>query len=94
MLTELFHILEPGEHAAAWKLLRSGVIVVAPVSESDLPEIEALMAKYRDLPMDFADATLVLLARRERLRTVLTVDDDFLVYRIEGRQRFDVLPAR
>lgn len=94
VLAELFHILEPHEHAAAWRLLRSGAIVVLPIDDGDLPDIEALMAKYRDRQMDFADATLVRLARRERLKSVLTVDDDFLVYRIDGRQRFLVLPER
>jgi predicted nucleic acid-binding protein len=94
VLAELFHILEPHEHAAAWRLLRSGAVVVLPVGDEDLADIEQLMQKYRDRPMDFADATLVRLARRERTKTVFTVDDDFLVYRIDGRQRFLVLPER
>jgi predicted nucleic acid-binding protein len=42
--------------------------------------------------MDFADATLVLLAERERLTTILTVDRDFDAYRIGGRKAFLVLP--
>lgn len=47
------------------------------------------MERYRDRPMDFTDATLVRLARRESLATILTVDDDdFETYRIEGRRRF------
>jgi predicted nucleic acid-binding protein len=45
--------------------------------------------------MDFADATLVHLARRESLSTIFTVDHaDFETYRIEGRRRFRVLPAQ
>jgi hypothetical protein len=47
------------------------------------------LKRYADRPMDFADATLVCLARRERLNTVFTVDlDDFETYRIEGRGVF------
>ena len=34
------------------------------------------------------------LTRRVELATVFSVDDDFLVYRIEGRKRFFVLPRR
>ena len=94
VLAELFHVLDSHEHAAAWRFLRSGAVVVLPVDGQDLGDIETLMTKYRDRPMDFADATLVRLARREELTTVLTVDDDFLVYRIDGRRRFLVLPAR
>jgi predicted nucleic acid-binding protein len=51
------------------------------------------MKRYADRPMDFADATLVHLARRERLNVVFTVDhDDFETYRIEGRKRFRIVP--
>jgi hypothetical protein len=58
-----------------------------------LPELEALMKRYADRPMDFADATLVHLARREPLNVVFTVDhDDFETYRIEGRKRFRIVP--
>jgi uncharacterized protein len=94
VLAELFHLLEPHEQSAGWFFLRSGAVTLLPFGDEDLTETEQLMAKYRDRPMDFADATLVRLARRERLRTVLTVDDDFFVYRIHGRRGFDVQPRR
>jgi predicted nucleic acid-binding protein len=45
--------------------------------------------------MDFADATLVYLAKRESLTTIFTVDfADFETYRIDGRRRFRVLPIK
>lgn len=93
-VAEVFHLLESHEHPAAWGFLRSGAVAVLPIGDADLDDIESLMTKYADRPMDFADATLVRLARRERLTTILTVDDDFLVYRIEGRRGFTVLPRR
>ena len=58
----------------AWKFIRSGAIRLAVIEESELPEIHILMSRYWDRPMDFADATLVHLARREGLSTVFTVD--------------------
>ena len=61
----------------------------------DTGAILALMSRYRDRPMDFADATLVHLARRENLETVFTIDhDDFETYRIDGKRRFQIVPAR
>jgi predicted nucleic acid-binding protein len=52
------------------------------------------MSRYWNRPMDFADATLVHLAKRENISTVFTVDHaDFSTYRIDGRRRFRVLPA-
>jgi predicted nucleic acid-binding protein len=45
--------------------------------------------------MDFADARLVHLARREPSSTVFTMDhDDFETCRIDGRRRFRIVPGR
>ena len=79
---------------AAWRLVESGAILLAKIENVELPEIHDLMTRYADRPMDFADATLVHLAKREGLSTIFTVDhSDFDTYRIEGRRRFRVLPA-
>lgn len=97
VLTELFHLLgdNPREAELAWAYIRSGAVTVLPISDRDLPDIEALMHKYRDRPMDFAGATLVHLAQRESLSTVFTIDhDDFETYRIGGRKRLRILPSR
>jgi len=57
--------------------------------------VEKLARKYADLPMDFADASVVLLATRSGVREILTADRrDFAVYRLSGRARFiDVLAS-
>jgi hypothetical protein len=59
----------------------------------DFRAIEKLARKCADQPMDFADASVVLLANRTGLREILTADRrDFAVYRTAGRTRFtDVL---
>jgi predicted nucleic acid-binding protein len=59
----------------------------------DFRAIERLARKYADQPMDFADASVVLLATRTGIREILTADRrDFAVYRLAGRARFiDVL---
>lgn len=97
VLTELFHMVGSGrrEIGATWRLVRSGALAVGVIDDADLPAVEALMVEYADQPMDFADATLVHLARREQLSTVFTVDiDDFETYRIRGRKRFRIVPGR
>ncbi len=97
VLAELFHLVgdTPREVAAAWGLVRSGAITVAPIADDELADLETLMRQYRDRPMDLADATLVHLARRESLSTVFTVDhDDFETYRIGGRKKFSIVPER
>lgn len=95
VLTELFHLVGGNrrETDAAWKFLRSGAVTLMTIGDSELPSIHALMSRYADRPMDFADATLVHLARRESLATVFTVDlAGFETYRIEGQRRFRILP--
>jgi uncharacterized protein len=97
VLTELFHLVgdSPRETDITWKFVRSGAITVAPISDRDLPDLETLMRKYHDRPMDYADATLVHLAQRESIATVFTVDhDDFETYRVGGRKRLRILPSR
>ncbi len=97
VLTELFHLVGDDRHEmqVAWDFVRSGVLTVATVSDRDLPDLETLMRRYHDRPMDFADAALVHLAERESLSTVFTVDhDDFETYRIGARKRFRIEPPR
>ena len=61
-------------------------VTVLPIIDTDMPALNSLMRQYSDRPMDFADATLVHLARRESLVTILTLDhNDFETYRIHGR---------
>ncbi len=97
VLTELFHLVGDSrvEMEAAWKFVRSGSLKLATIEDSELANVRTLMLRYWDRPMDFADATLVYLAKRESLPTILTVDhSDFQTYRIDGRRRFRVLPLQ
>jgi hypothetical protein len=97
VLTELFHLLGDGEREvdAGWALVLSGALRIAPITDADLPVLGSLMKRYRDRPMDFADATLVHVAGRESIFTVFTVDhDDFETYRASRRRRFRTVPGR
>lgn len=97
VLTEVFHLARRNflDARGVWRLLRSGAIQLSPIANGELPQIQALMQDYADRPMDFADATLVHLAARERISMILTVDhDDFETYRLSGRKKFTILPGR
>ena len=97
VLTEAFHLVGDSarERAALWAFLRSGAVRVGEIADADLPALDALMTRYGDRAMDFADATLVHLAEREGLADIFTIDhDDFETYRIAGRRRFRIVPAR
>jgi hypothetical protein len=78
---------------ALWKLTSSGRLVVSDLSPSCVERSRRLMDQYSDRPMALADATLVALAEEQGHRRIFTLDSDFHVYRIHGRQRFEVVPS-
>jgi len=97
VLTELFHLVADNsrETRAAWEFVQSGALTLGAIGDDDLPALNELMARYADRPMDFADATLVHMARRESISVVLTIDhNDFETYRIGSKKRFTILPER
>lgn len=95
VLTESMHLLSSVRRGGITCLdfvLKSRVFV-APSTEISLQRCRSLMEKYSDLPMDFADATLVVLAEELNTDLVFTVDQDFSVYRIRGRKAFRIVPS-
>ena len=93
-LTEAMHLLAdtPRGQEALFEMIEDDALGLASLDEGDLARMKALMRKYRDLPMDFADAALVRVAERERLTHILSFDRHFRVYALPGRARFVVLP--
>ena len=62
------------------------------LNQQHLERMVLLMEKYEDLPMDFADASLVVLAEHLGHGRILTVDrTDFSVYRWNATQPFQNL---
>jgi predicted nucleic acid-binding protein len=52
----------------------------------------ALIARYADTPMDFADATLVVLAERLHCPEILTLDErGFRTFRYGKKRRFHLV---
>ena len=95
-LTEAMHLLagNPPAPAALCDMVTDGALRLADLDASAFARIKALMRKYHDVPMDFADAALVVVAERERLTRIVTFDRDFDIYRLPRRARFAVLPSR
>ena len=58
-------------------------------TSTDVPRIIALLEKYRDLPADFADVSLLALAERLSVSGVASIDSDFAIYRLSGKRRFE-----
>ena len=95
VLAALFHLIGKRTRLSeiAWHLVTSDAVAVVAIDDSDLPALEALMTKYADRPMDFADATLVHLAEQLPTDVVFTVDhNDFYTFRVHGRP-YQVAPS-
>lgn len=93
--TEAMYLLhgDPQVQEKLWVMLERRAFDILPLEAADAPRMRELMKKYKDLPMDLADAALVAVAEREGLDTVFTVDrKDFSVYRLSGKRPFRILP--
>jgi uncharacterized protein len=96
VLTEVLYLLNfslQAQHAAMDYVLR-GIVTLVPTDIHALQSARMLMDKYADLPMDFADATLVVLASQSRILNIVTLDHrDFRVYRILSKKSFQIFPS-
>lgn len=71
--------------------IKNGAIEIKEISNSDFSLIHKYMTKYQDTPMDFADASLVILANKLKTDKILTFDSDFDVYRTVSGKKFNNL---
>jgi uncharacterized protein len=95
VVTEAFHLLAFSVPAceALFDLVQTRAMQILDVTDADLPRVRELMAKYADVPMDFADACLVRAGERERIRIVFTIDRrGFSVFAPKHVRRFSLLP--
>jgi uncharacterized protein len=98
VLTETAYVLasSPLHQRAAllWceRVRVAGLLCVEPVAHYDA--LARIIAKYANLPCDYADATLIALAEHSGVAAIATIDRrDFSVYRLRGRKRFRILLA-
>jgi uncharacterized protein len=94
-LTEAFHLLAdvPNGPEKIWEMFARGAVSLLRLDSDDLPRMRELMQKYKDRPMDLADAALIRVAERENIRKIFTVDQqDFSIFRLNGKTKPILLP--
>lgn len=95
VLTEATHLLGrvSGGRKTCLDFFLAGGAFLVPSTQASLRRARALIEKYGDVPMDFADATLVVLAEELGTNRLFTTDrQDFSIYRIGGRKHFVIDP--
>jgi len=97
VLTETFYLLNFSWKAQdnLWEFLARGAIEIVHPEHSAMERCRILMNKYRDLPMDLADAVVVAIAESKKINTIFTLDHkDFDVYKPLHTERFVLIPDR
>jgi predicted nucleic acid-binding protein len=95
VLTETLYLVGPQWKAqkAVLEFILRGAFQLVPSSQASLRRVAALMERYRNVPMDFADATLVALGEELGTERVFTLDGrGFSVYRLGRRKAFRMIP--
>lgn len=96
VLTETCHFLGarhgPRAVAGFLQLGASGGYQLHAFAPTDLPRLQVLVTRHADLPMDLADASLLLLAELRHDGRILSTDRrDFQAYRFKNREPFQNL---
>lgn len=93
VIAEACHLLrrEHGGTEKVFMLLKSGALLLAFDLSTEIAAVDALMKKYKDVPMDFADACLVRMSELHNDAQVFTVDGDFRIYRKHGKKEISLV---
>lgn len=92
VITEACHFLAQAGRRALLTFVRRGALRLEALSVEDVPQLDELLARYER--MDFADATLVLIAEKTGIAEIFTIDRrDFEAYRTRSGRRLRLLLA-
>ncbi len=92
-ITETLHLLDFNRNAQIDFLdwISKGAVEIHNLEAPSFNRLRDLTIKYKDLPMDFADACLVYLAEELNITSIATIDRDFSVYRIKNKKKFELV---
>ena len=97
VLTEVAWLLrdEPKALQRLYSGVEMGFFRIAELAGSELSELAVLAKRFQTLRPQLADLSLLLIAEREKLEAVFTLDRrDFVVLQKKSRQKFVLLPER
>ena len=82
-MTEAIHMLSFNINVQLnlFKWIQRGGVSLFPLSKEYIPTLLTLTEKYADMPMDLADATLIIVATELHINEIISIDSDFDIYR-------------
>jgi uncharacterized protein len=75
-----------------WAFVERNALAFYDLTTADRARMQALMEKYSNVPMDLADASLVVAAEALKTARIFTLDSDFTIYRINEHDHFEIVP--
>lgn len=101
VVTEVSYYFENHKKAQLYIIdwIGRGAVKIENVTNKDYPLMHSMMTKYQDTPMDYADASLMLIGEKLKITEILTIDSDFSIYKLKNGKQFknllhDVLRKR
>ena len=95
VITETLYLVGPDWRAqkTCLEFLSRGAFQLVPSSPASLKRVSVLMERYRNVPMDFADATLVALGEEMETQWIFTLDRrGFSTFRMNRNRAFQIIP--
>jgi len=89
VLTEVSHMLDFSTNVqlAFLKWIKRGGVQLVHLEEENLERVIALSEKFQDVPMDLADASLIVASEQKGIHEIASIDSDFYIYR-DVRNRY------
>ena len=83
VVTEVMHMLKSNHQCQInfLKFIERGGLEVLNISNKSISRIINLFEQYQDVPVDLADATLIVLSEQQNINNIITIDSDFYIYR-------------
>jgi uncharacterized protein len=83
VITEACHLLDfnPRAQINLLEWIKRGGIEIFPLANPHLNRIITLSETYSDVPMDLADASLMVVAEEKEINSIATIDSGFYIYR-------------
>ncbi|GHU85166.1 pilus biogenesis protein [Spirochaetia bacterium] len=70
-----------------WVMLKG--VILHEIGADDMIRVVTLTRTYCNVPMDFADATLVIAAEKTGIKSIISIDSDFDIYRLPGKSMIE-----
>jgi uncharacterized protein len=91
VITEVSHMLDFNINSQIdfLKWIKLGGLKIENLEYGDINRLIELTEKYYDVPMDLADASLIVLSEKLKIKHIITIDSDYYIYRTTNKEMLE-----